>query len=63
MEQISYEREQQYLQEHKHEELKDGYGIIVLDTTIRDLKNVGLAHLGSQGRSLVKAALDVGVRK
>jgi hypothetical protein len=39
LEQVSHEREQAYLAAHHEEEnRKDGYGVIVMDFTIRDLK-------------------------
>ena len=39
MEQMSHEMEQKYLAEHPNaEDREDGYGVILLDYTIRDLK-------------------------
>jgi hypothetical protein len=39
LEQMSHEREQKYLKEHPNpEDRADGYGVIVMDYTIRDLK-------------------------
>jgi len=63
MEQLSHEAEQKYLSTVPKVSRTTGYGVILLDFTIRDLKGVGIAHLGSEGRSLIKAALDLGVRK
>ena len=41
MEQISHEREQKYLAEHPNpEDREEGYGVTVMDFTIRDLKGV-----------------------
>lgn len=80
MEQESHLREVAYCQKFPNEaDRVDGYGVLVMDYTIRDLKGslsvayfdafpdiccflgVGLAHLGSEGRALVKAALDLGI--
>jgi hypothetical protein len=62
MEQLSDELEQQYLQDHPDpESRKDGYGVMLLFFCIRDLKGVGLGHLGSEGRSIVGAALELGL--
>lgn len=59
LEQMSHEREQAYLKEHPTQESReDGYGVTVMDYTIRDLKGVGMGHLGSKGRALVAAALE-----
>lgn len=39
LEQMSHEREEAYLAAHPNpEDRKDGYGVIILDYTIRDLK-------------------------
>jgi hypothetical protein len=41
LEQVSHEREQAYLKAHPVEaDREDGYGVIVLDFTIRDLKGI-----------------------
>jgi hypothetical protein len=41
LEQMSHEREQRYLEEHPNpEDREDGYGVIVMDYTIRDLKGM-----------------------
>lgn len=41
LEQVSHERELQYLKEHPNEEdQKEGWGLIVMDFTIRDLKGI-----------------------
>lgn len=43
LEQLSQEREQQYLQEHPDEgDREDGYGVTVMDYTIRDLRGTVL---------------------
>lgn len=64
MEQMSFDAEKKYLDEHKSESDRQcGYGVVLLNFTIRDLSGVGLVHLGSEGRSLIKAALDLGIRK
>eukprot|EP01035_Chromulina_nebulosa_P033425 gene33425-44756_t len=62
MEQLSHEAEQQYLKEHPEiDQRKVGYGVVMLNFTIRDLNGVGMSHVGSDGRSLIKAALDLGI--
>lgn len=61
IEQLSYEKEVEYLKANPNPE--DGYGVILLDFTIRDFKNFGMGHIGSDGRALVKAALTLGLRK
>eukprot|EP00601_Ochromonadales_sp_CCMP2298_P025263 CAMPEP_0173284176 /NCGR_PEP_ID=MMETSP1143-20121109/7877_1 /TAXON_ID=483371 /ORGANISM="non described non described, Strain CCMP2298" /LENGTH=504 /DNA_ID=CAMNT_0014222123 /DNA_START=9 /DNA_END=1524 /DNA_ORIENTATION=- len=61
LEQLSHEREQKYLAECAPADRRNGYGEIILDYTIRDLKGVGFGHLGSKGRALVAAALDLGL--
>jgi len=62
MEQVSHERELAYCAKFPNmEDRAEGYGVLVMDYTIRDLKGIGLAHLGSEGRTLVKAALDLGI--
>eukprot|EP01035_Chromulina_nebulosa_P033588 gene33588-44984_t len=62
LEQMSHEREQKYLADHPNvSDLIDGYGVILMDFTIRDLKGVGLSHLGSEGRQLVGEALKLGL--
>lgn len=64
MEQLSHEREMEYIRNNpKPEDRIDGYGVMLLDFTIRDLKGIGMAHLGSDGRALVKAALGLGLCK
>jgi hypothetical protein len=64
LEQMSHERELAYLKDHPTPESReDGYGVTVMDYTIRDLKGVGMAHLGSKGRALVAAALEAALRK
>jgi len=64
MEQMSHEREMRYLRDYPDPADRiDGYGVILLDLTIRDLKGIGIGHLGSKGRSLVAAALILGLRK
>lgn len=64
MEQLSHEVEQRYIEKHPNpDDRVDGYGVILLDYTIRDLKGVGFAHIGSKGRALVAAALQLGLRK
>ena len=90
MEQLSHEMEEDYLRRFPREDDRvDGYGVILLDYTIRDLKGsispsrslcvpffpfinnhrvcdalsgVGFNHLGSDGRAILKAALDIGLR-
>mmetsp|Transcript_966 Transcript_966/g.1550 ORF Transcript_966/g.1550 Transcript_966/m.1550 type:complete len:279 (+) Transcript_966:545-1381(+) len=62
LEEMSHNREQEYLAAHPDPETReDGYGVILLDMTIRDLKGIGLGHLGSRGRALVAAALELGL--
>eukprot|EP01033_Poteriospumella_lacustris_P014146 gene14146-10099_t len=62
MEQLSHEMEEDYLRRFPREDDRvDGYGVILLDYTIRDLKGVGFNHLGSDGRAILKAALDIGL--
>ena len=64
LEQLSHEMEQEYLQKHpKEEDREDGYGVVLMDITIRDMKGIGMAHLGSEGRSIVSAALKAALRK
>ena len=64
LEQLSHEMEQEYLQKHpKEEDREDGYGVVLMDITIRDMKGIGMAHLGSDGRSIVSAALKAALRK
>ena len=58
MEQLSHNIENQYLSTSK--EISDGYGVVVMNCFIRDLKGVGMAHLGGEGRSLIKAAVNLG---
>lgn len=39
LEQLSHEREQKYLKTHpRPQDREDGYGVVILDYTIRDLK-------------------------
>jgi hypothetical protein len=46
LEQMSHEREQKYLKEHpKPEDREDGYGVLVMDYTIRDLKGTIWMHI------------------
>lgn len=41
LEQVSHEREQQYLAEHPNPDDRiDGYGVVAMDYTIRDLKGI-----------------------
>lgn len=41
MEQMSHERELQYLAEHPNpNDRDDGYGVVIMDCTIRDLKGM-----------------------
>ena len=40
MEQLSHEQELKYLSEHVEEDRKDGYGVVLLNCYIRDLKGV-----------------------
>eukprot|EP01038_Epipyxis_sp_PR26KG_P013277 gene13277-17790_t len=62
IEQMSHECEMQYLNENPDEsKRKDGYGVILMDYTIRDFKGITFAHMGQDGRSIVKAALDIGL--
>lgn len=75
---MSHEMEKEYLDKHGVDDRKDGYGLILLDFTIRDMKGkqckyefeasiyqlfigISLAHLGADGRALVRAALNVGL--
>jgi hypothetical protein len=86
MEQVSHDLERQYMEQFNEEDRVDGYGVILLDYTIRDLKGsgiyfvaficselnceilsacimvgVGFNHLGSDGRAILKAALELGL--
>lgn len=62
VEQMSHEIEMRYLQDHPNpEDRKDGYGVVLLVYIIRDLRGIGFSHLGGEGRSIVKAALSVGL--
>lgn len=62
MEQMSHELEQLYITQFPNEKDRaDNYGVVLLDYTIRDLKGVGFNHLGSDGRAILKAALDLGL--
>jgi hypothetical protein len=64
MEQLSFQLEEQYCRDHPNEEDRiDGYGVILMDYTIRDFKGLGMKHIGGDGRSIVKAALELGLRK
>jgi hypothetical protein len=38
LEQMSHEMEKEYLDKHGVDDRKDGYGLILLDFTIRDMK-------------------------
>lgn len=42
MEQVSHDLERQYIEQFKEEDRVDGYGVILLDYTIRDLKGSGI---------------------
>jgi hypothetical protein len=47
LEQMSHEREQAYLAAHPNpEDRQDGYGVVILDYTIRDLKGTALPLCG-----------------
>lgn len=62
LEQLAHERELAYLAAlQPGEDACPGYGQVVLDFTIRDLRGVGLAHMGGEGRALVSAALSLGL--
>jgi len=64
MEQLSHIKEQEYLAQYPDpKDRKDGYGVIVRNCTIRDLKGVSLSHVTGRGAELVKAALQLGLRK
>jgi len=61
MEHISHQLEMQYLAENPNEEDRvPGWGVVIKNCTIRDLKGVGLQHIGSEGRSMVMAAVKLG---
>jgi hypothetical protein len=62
VEQLSDELEQAYLKAHPDpDSRKDGYGVMLLYFCIRDMKGVGMAHLGSEGRQLVSTAMELGL--
>eukprot|EP01031_Cornospumella_fuschlensis_P027185 gene27185-32845_t len=64
MEQLSHEAELKVKAEQESTPEKrphPPYGQILLDFTIRDMKGLSLAHIGSEGRALVSAALTVGL--
>lgn len=62
MEQMSHEYEQAYLRQHPNpNDRKVGWGIVLMDFTIRDLNGVGWNHLSAEGRAVVGAALKLGL--
>lgn len=64
MEQLSHEKEQAYLEAHPDPaDREEGYGVVLMDCVIRDLRGVGMGHLGGKGRQIIEAALKIGIRK
>lgn len=85
MEQLSHERELEYLTAHPNpEDREEGYGVVLLNFCIRDLQGkirqqhgdfasvltnsyfvvgVGISHLTGKGKSVIEAAINIGLRK
>ena len=63
LEEMSEMYEQEYLEHARKENLplEDGFGVVLKNVAIRDLKGLGWAHLGSDGRTWIKSVLDVGI--
>lgn len=61
MEQLSEEKERLYLQEHLNPTDRiDGYGVIELFYSIRDVKNVGLQSITPETRTILGNAITIG---
>lgn len=64
VEQMSHEKEQQYLKEHPDPATRvEGYGVILMDCVIHDLSGVGMTHFTGKGKQLLAAAMNVGLRE
>lgn len=59
LEQLSYEAEREFLR--KNPDNTKPYGVLKKLCHIRDLKGLSLAHISADGRSLVAAALELGL--
>lgn len=60
-EQLSEEREQEFLRLNAHQDLEalPPYGVMVNTCVIRDLGAVGFEHIGSKGQEIIKAVISV----
>ena len=59
LEQMADEREKKFLLENPNP--KEPYGIILSSRVIRDLHGFGLAHIGTDGQTVIKWILDLAV--
>ena len=60
LEQLSDEIEREYLRDTPDSSKRiDGYGVILKICIIRDLKNLGISHLGPKAQAIIKKALQI----
>lgn len=62
LEQLSQEEEERILATGYDKNDPSGYGVILKHFVIRDLKGIGMAHVGQDGQRIVKAALALSER-
>lgn len=61
LEQLSEVKEREYLKEFpKESDRPDGYGVILMNCSIRNLKGVSMSHLSSDGRALLSKCVEIG---
>lgn len=62
LEQLSHIEEQRILATYNKNDPSSGYGVILRHFVIRDVKGLGLAHVGHDGQRIIKAALELSER-